>query len=117
MICTIDEVVSYRCGLNHLGDGNFYIIVAGKHLDSINKTLGDVVGFQIEEDPDQLGVEVPEVLSVFLEQDLNSKAIYNQLTDGKKRSLIYSCNKIKDLDKQVKIIADFLGKEKLKMNK
>lgn len=117
MICTIDDVVSYRCGLNHLGDGNFYIIVAGKYLDKLNKELGEEVNFKIEEDPDQLGVEVPEVLTVFLEQDLGSKTIYNKLTDGKKRSLIYSFNKIKDIDKQVKTIMDFLSKEEIKMKK
>lgn len=115
MICTIDNVVSYRCGLNHLGDGSFYIIVAGKHLDKLNKALGVEVNFKIEEDPDQLGVEVPEVLTVFLEQDVDSKAIYDKLTNGKKRSLIYSFNRIKDIDKQVKIIMDFLTKEKQKM--
>jgi len=117
MICTIDTKVSYRCGLNHLGDGNFYVIIAGKYLKKLNKELGEEVDFKIEEDPDQLGVEVPEVLTVFLEQDLDSKVIYNKLTDGKKRSLIYSFNKIKDVDKQVKIIIDFLNKERLKMNK
>jgi hypothetical protein len=115
MICTIDNGVSYRCGLNHLGDGNFYIIVAGKYLDKLGKELGEEVSFKIEEDPDQLGVEVPEVLTAFLEQDSESKAIYDKLTDGKKRSLIYSFNKIKDIDRQVKIIMDFLSKEKLKL--
>ena len=115
MICTIDNGVSYRCGLNHLGDGNFYIIVAGKYLDKLGKELGEEVSFKIEEDPDQLGVEVPEVLTAFLEQDSESKAIYDKLTDGKKRSLIHSFNKIKDIDRQVKIIMDFLGKEKLKL--
>jgi len=115
LICTIDYVVSYRCGLNHFGDGNFYVIVAGKYLEKLNKKLGEEVNFRIEEDPDQLGVEIPEVLTVFLEQDLDAKAIYNKLTDGKKRSLIYSFNKLKDIDKQVKIIMDFLSKEKSKM--
>ena len=115
MICSIDQEVSYRCGLNHLGDGNFYIIVAGKHLKKLNKELGENVDYKIEEDPDQLGVEMPEVLTVFLEQDSEAKTIFEKLTDGKKRSLIYSFNKIKDIDKQVKIIIDFLNKERIKM--
>ena len=115
MICTIDKEVSYRCGLNHLGDGNFYIIIAGKYLKKLNKEIGNEVSYKIEEDPDQLGVEIPEVLTVFLGQDLEAKAIFDRLTDGKKRSLIYSFAKIKDIDKQVKIIMDFLNKERHKM--
>lgn len=115
MICTIDDNVSYRCGLNHLGDGNFYIIVAGKYLKKLDKELGETVDYKIEEDPDQLGVEIPEILSVFLEQDSDSKTIFDNLTDGKKRSLIYSFTKVKDIDKQIKIITDFLTKERLKI--
>ena len=115
MICTLDDQVSYRCGLNHLGDGNFYVIVAGKYLEELNKQLGEEVNCRIDEDPDQLGVDIPEVLTVFLEQDADSKAIFNKLTDGKKRSLIYSFVKLKDIDKQVRNIIDFLAKERQKM--
>ena len=115
MICTLDDQVSYRCGLNHLGDGNFYVIVAGKYLEQLNKELGEEVNYRINEDPDQLGVDIPEVLTVFLEQDADSKAIFNKLTDGKKRSLIYSFVKLKDIDKQIRNIIDFLTKERQKM--
>ncbi len=115
IICTIDDKVSYRCGLNHLGDGNFYVIVAGKYLEELNKELGEEVDYRIDEDPDQLGVEMPEVLTVFLEQDEDSKAIFDKLTDGKKRSLIYSFVKLKDIDKQIRNITDFLAKERQKM--
>ncbi|MGY3795133.1 YdeI/OmpD-associated family protein [uncultured Aquimarina sp.] len=117
MICTIDNIVSYRCGLNHLGDGNFYIIVAGKHLEKLDKELNDKVAYKIEEDPDQLGVEIPEVLSVLLEQDSEAKEIFDKITDGKKRSLIYSIVKIKNMDRQIKIITEFLAKEKAKLAK
>ncbi|NHF60185.1 YdeI/OmpD-associated family protein [Flavobacteriaceae bacterium TP-CH-4] len=117
MICTIADKVSYRCGLNHLGDGNFYLIVAGKYLEELNKRLGEEVVYRIDEDPDQLGVEIPEVLSVLLEQDADSKEIFDKLTDGKKRSLIYSFIRTKDIDKQIKTIIDFLNKERLKMKK
>ncbi|WP_046755908.1 DUF1905 domain-containing protein [Kordia jejudonensis] len=116
MICTIDDKISYRCGLNHLGDGNFYVIVAGKYLEKLHKELGEEVNYRIDEDPDQLGVEIPEVLTAFLTQDLESKAIFDKLTDGKKRSLIYSFVKIKDIDKKIKIIMEFLHKEQWKMN-
>ena len=115
IICTIDDKISYRCGLNHLGDGNFYVIVAGKYLKELNKDIGEVVDYKIDEDPDQLGVEMPEVLTVFLEQDEDSKTVFDKLTDGKKRSLIYSFIRLKDVDKQIRNIIDFLAKEKQKI--
>jgi hypothetical protein len=87
IICTLDDALSYRCGLNHLGDGNFFIIIATKYLEKLGKNLGDPVNYRIDKDPDQLGVDVPEVLEVFLAQDADFKSIYEALTDGKKRSL------------------------------
>ena len=77
-------------------------------MKKLKKEKGDLVQFRIEEDPDQLGVDVPEVLTVLLDQDVELKEVYDSITDGKKRSLIYRIVKIKDIDKQVKIIQDFL---------
>lgn len=116
LICEVDGLVSYRCGLNHLGDGNFFVILAGKHLKTLGKESGDLVDYKISEDPDQLGVDIPEVLEVLLEQDEEAKSIFSRLTDGKKRSLIYSILKIKDIDKQVRTILDYLSEQKRKLS-
>ena len=70
------------------------------------------MSFEIYEDPNPLGVEVPEVLDVLLVQDDQLKAIYDKLTDGKKRSLIYSINKVKNVDLQVEKITTFLMGQK-----
>jgi len=115
MICTLDKKVTYRCGLNHLGDGHFFIIVASKYLKPLGKGLGESITFRIEEDPDQLGVPMPEVLKVFLAQEPSYRVVFEQLTDGKKRSLIYNTVKVKDIDRQVKNIMEFLEKEGRKM--
>ena len=116
-MCHLDEKISYQCGLNHLGDGNFFIIFAGKYLEQLGKKVGSFVHFRIEEDPNPLGVDVPEVLTVLLMQDENLKDIYDKITDGKKRALIFSILKIKDIDKQVQGITDFLLKEQQKLIK
>jgi hypothetical protein len=117
LLCHLDEKISYQCGLNHLGDGNFFIIIAGKLLEQLGKKVGSFVHFRIEEDPNPLGVDVPEVLSVLFTQDENLNAIYDKITDGKKRALIFSILKIKDIDKQVQGITDFLAKEKQQLIK
>ncbi|GAB5530475.1 MAG: hypothetical protein Roseis3KO_22520 [Roseivirga sp.] len=100
-LCTLDGQLTYQCGLNHLGDGNFFIIVSGKNLKSIGKSLGDKVSFELREDPNPLGVEMPEVLEVLLYQDeqLNSK--FEKLSMGNKRHVIHSIIKIKDIDLQI----------------
>ncbi len=100
-LCTLEKKVTFQCGLNHLGDGNFFIILSAKNLETVQKQLGDAIDFELREDPNPLGVEMPEILDVLLEQDENLKAIFESLTTGKKRNVIHQIIKIKDVDKQI----------------
>ena len=100
-LCTLENSLTFQCGLNHLGDGNFFIILSAKNLQSVNKELGDKIFYELNEDPNPLGVEMPEVLEVILEQDEALKLIFESLTLGKKRNVIHQMIKIKDIDKQV----------------
>ncbi len=113
-LCHLDEKTCYPCGLNHLGNGHYFIIVAGKYLEQLGKKPGDLVCFKIEKDPNPLGVDIPEVLQVLLAQDEDLNETFKKITDGKKRALIYSILKTKDIDKQVKTAMGFLAKEKQK---
>lgn len=60
---------------------------------------------------------MPEVLEALLTQDDDLKSIFDKITDGKKRSLIYTILKIKDIDKQVQTSIEFLNKEQFNLNK
>lgn len=100
-LCTLENSLTFQCGLNHLGDGNFFIILSGKNLQAVNKKLGDTICFELNEDPNPLGVDMPEVLEAVLEQDDTVKANFESLTLGQKRSVIFALNKIKDIDKQI----------------
>ena len=110
-ICTIDNKVIVRCGLNHLGNGNYYIMLAKRYVKEIGKEVRELISYTLEEDPNPLGVEIPEVLEAFLEQDEDGKRIFNQFTDGRKRTLIFSILRIKNIDKQVETIIKFLKAE------
>lgn len=106
--CSLEGKLSYSCGLNHFGDGDFFIILSKRYIKTLNKELGDALHFEIMEHPNPLGVDVPEVLSVFLEQDEEANQIYETLTDGKKRSLIFSILRVKNIDIQLRKIREFL---------
>jgi hypothetical protein len=102
LICTLDSSLRFPCGLNHLGDGNFFVIISGKKLQQLGKSTGDEVDVLLEEDPNPLGVEMPEVLEALLEQDAFLKSQFEKLTLGKKRSVIHALLRIKDLDLQIR---------------
>lgn len=107
LICTINDDVILRCGLNHMGDGNFFIIISKASMKTLNAYPGEKVEIQIEEDPNPLGVEIPAVLDVIFNEFPDAKIVFDDLTDGKKRSLIYSVIKIKNVDKQIEKIMRF----------
>jgi len=109
IICPLENQLSFPCGLNHLGDGNFFIILSTKNLKSIHKNLGDTISFELKEDPNPLRVEIPEILEVVLEQDENLKQNLEILTLGKKRSIIHAINRIKDKDKQVNTVINLIN--------
>ncbi len=112
--CVLDNAVTLACGLNLLGDGNYFIIVATRHVKALKKKEGDQVALRITEDENPLGVAVPEALEALLEQDEDLNAIYSAMTDGKKRSLIFLIKDLKDIDKQVQKAVQFLTAVKQK---
>jgi hypothetical protein len=100
-LCTLEKSLTFQCGLNHLGDGNFFIILSPKNLQTVNKQLGAKLHFELTVDPNPLGADMPEVLEAILEQDEILKASFESLTPGKKRSVIFALTKIKDIEKQI----------------
>jgi hypothetical protein len=113
LICELDNKLSFQCGLNHLGDGNFFIIVSTKNLKAIDRKVGETIQFELKEDPNQLGIDMPETIEILLEQDTELKAKFNKFTDGKKRSILVQTSKIKDIDKQIARTIELINKPTL----
>jgi hypothetical protein len=78
-ICKLDNKLTFQCGLNHLGDGNFFIILSSKNLETTAKKLGDPIKFELTEDPNPLGVDMPEILETLLEQNNELKEKFEKL--------------------------------------
>jgi hypothetical protein len=102
LICKLDSKISFQCGLNHLGDGNFFIILSKKKLEIIGKKLGDKLKLEITIDPNPLGVDIPEVLETLIEQDNKLKEKFEKLSLGKQRNVIHQIKKIKNIDLKIK---------------
>jgi len=113
LLCVVDNTVSYSCQIKKKGE-TYFIMISASNLKKLKKKVGDEVEFEICQHPNPLGVDVPEVLEVFLSQDPEAQAIYNTFTDGKKRTLIFAISRVKNIDLQVQKITDFLLQEKIK---
>lgn len=108
LVCVLDKKVTLHCGFNNLGNGHYFIIIAARHIAKIKKKAGDLVSAMLEPTADPLGIEVPEVLSALLEQDEELKQVYDAMTDGKKRSLVFLIKDMKSVDLQVQKATRFL---------
>ena len=74
-------------------------------------SLSDYFQLQITEDSSKYGVDVPEEFTAVFDSDPEASKVFEALTDGKKRSLIYHVLRFKNsqtrIDKSI-IIAENL---------
>ena len=101
LICSLSSTVVFSCGLNPMGNGDFFIIISRKNAQAANLTLGENFQFSVSVDPNPLGVAIPETLKVLLEQDSELATRFDALTDGKKRGIIHQLVRIKNIDLQL----------------
>jgi len=117
LVCALPGIPHYQCGLNHFGEGNYFILIRKARFNKLGKSLGDEIAIKLYEDPNPLGVAIPEVLEVLLAQDDAAKAIYDKLTDGRKRTLIHTMGTTKNIDVQVQRALQFLEEESVRQKR
>lgn len=81
--------------------GNYRIFFSKAKRDELNICVGDMVTFQLFKDESKYGVEVPEALDAVLLSDYDAYSIFEKLTPGKQRSIIYFIKRIKNVQTQV----------------
>lgn len=100
LVCTIGEY-SFPCALMGLGQGDFYIMLS-KNLRK-QAGLGDEgwVQAHIKLDESEFGVEPCEELVEVLAQDEQGYKLFEQLSAGKKRSIIFAVARMKSTEARI----------------
>ena len=111
LICKLADTLDFQCGLNPLGNGDFFIIISQKNVTKAGLVLGRAFTFSVREDPNPLGVALPESLQVLLDQDHRLSKKFESLTDGKKRAIIHQINRIKNMDLQIQRAQELLVRQ------
>eukprot|EP00121_Abeoforma_whisleri_P016826 Awhi_evm1s15423 len=101
LICRIrgNTIFTFPVGLQHAGDGNFFIIINQGNFKSLATPLGTDVSVALWENPNKLGVDIPDSVNDILKKK-KYKNLFDLATDGKKRNLLFSVSSIKRYDKQ-----------------
>ncbi len=100
VICTIKGGDPFPCALMPWGDV-FYIMVNKQRRTELGLEVGQMVDIILEKDESKYGMPMPEELQEVLDQDPEGKRMFEKLTPGKKRSMMYFIGKIKDIDRRI----------------
>jgi uncharacterized protein YdeI (YjbR/CyaY-like superfamily) len=90
------------------------MMVNKSYMKNLGLMAGEKVAIEIFEDPNPLGVEIPEVLLVLLEQDPMVAEVWARMTAGRKRTICHATKRIKNVDLQVARALEFFAAEQEK---
>jgi Bacteriocin-protection, YdeI or OmpD-Associated/Domain of unknown function (DUF1905) len=113
VICRLNDSVEFHCALLTKKESGHFINIGASILKKANLKLGDVVSLTFSEDTTVYQFDMPEEFTELLYQDPDAFAIFEGLTDGNKRSLIYLVNMVKSSEKRIERALRIV--EKLKM--
>jgi len=100
VICRINDEIRIQNALMPYSEG--YFLLLNKDLvKKLNLTIGEDVKLKLEKDRSEFGLPMPETFRTLLEQDIDANRYFEQLTPGRKRSLIYIVGKVKNIDSQL----------------
>lgn len=106
LLCEVNNVVKFQCGLMSLAEGKAYISINTKRLKEINSKVGDTVTVTITKDESEYGVELAEEIAELFLQDPEMKKRFDFLTPGKQRYILNYVTVVKS--KQLRLERAFL---------
>ena len=118
VICLINNEHKIQRALMPYSDG-YFILINQNLVNKLNLSINQEVSLTLEKDTSEHGHEVPETFQMLLEQDKEGSGFFEQLTPGKKRSLIYLVGKVKNINSQLNkglAILDHLKTEQGKLD-
>ncbi|MEI9921269.1 MAG: YdeI/OmpD-associated family protein [Bacteroidota bacterium] len=100
-VCTVDKVMTWKCGLVAHKAGGAYILLNKKQMQMGKFNVGQSVNVSLKKDTSEYGMDVPaELKEVFL-QDKTGKERFDKLVPGKRRYIIYYVNQVKSSDLRI----------------
>lgn len=118
VICQINGEIRTQSALMPSSEG-WYIFMNKSTRKKLDLIEGQEFEVEIEKDHSEFGMEVPEELSVMLDQEEKAREVFDALTPGKQRSLMYIVSKVKNSESRIRkalAIADHLKESNGKLD-
>lgn len=101
VICRMNGKLSIQCSLMPSGKGPYYISLNKETRTKLGISPGDEVDVHLTRDESQYGWPMPDELQEVLNQDSDGDRLFQQLSGGKQRTLLYFVSKAKDIDRRI----------------
>jgi hypothetical protein len=101
VICTANGDVEFHCAFMPKKEGGFFINIGSAICKKLKVKAGDEISVKFKEDTTEYQFEMPEEFAEVLLQDSEANEIFQTLTDGNKRGLIYIVTAVKSSDKRI----------------
>jgi Bacteriocin-protection, YdeI or OmpD-Associated/Domain of unknown function (DUF1905) len=100
-ICTINETESFHCAIMPKKEGGYFINIGSAICKRLKIKVGNEIKAHFEIDKTEYQFEMPEELAEVLNTDEEASTIFNALTVGNQRGLIYLLSLVKSSDKKI----------------
>jgi hypothetical protein len=97
----LNKKATIRCALMPSKTG-YFININQQLAKKLAIQVGDPVHFEMTPDTSEYGMEMPEELQVTFDQEPEAFDLFDKLTPGKKRNLIYIVSKVKNSNSRIK---------------
>jgi hypothetical protein len=100
-IAVLNSEHELHCAFMRFKEGGHYIIVGSKTCKTLNLKPNDAILVDFKEDTSEYQFEMPEEFQEVLYQDSEAMSVFEDLTDGNKRGLIYVVSSVKSSEKRI----------------
>lgn len=101
VIVDVNNRMKLHCAIMKSKEDGYFIYIGSKALNELELKEGDDIYIEINEDNSDLKFDYPEEFQEVLDTDIEAKQVFNTLTDGNKRSIIYLVTRIKSINKRI----------------
>lgn len=102
--------IEYRGSIVKMGMPCFMIGITKEIREKLNKTFGDTINVEIEEDLEERVIEIPKEFEEALNKNDKAKEFFNSLSFSMKKKYITSINSAKKEETKLKRIKDYIEK-------
>jgi hypothetical protein len=100
VVCMLNGSVERQCAILPRGKGLFVITVNRQLRDKLGLSFGMEVRVDLRRDSSEYGLPLPDELRELLRQDKEGNVLFNALTRGGQRTLLYIVGSAKSSEKR-----------------